>query len=153
MKKRILSMLLVLCMVFTMMPSTVFATEGGTPIGISSVTDSGEPAVCEHTHDDTCGYAAATEGTPCSHLKEDGVYSCATILEDSVSDNTATPSDADKAYVCDHSDGCSYTEATEGADCIHECELCKPPKQEESITAICSCDTLTALFAVRKMQM
>lgn len=131
MKKRIFSMLLVVCMVFTLFPTSAFAT-GNVSIGTSSVVDSKTPAVCENhkEHDETCGYMEAVEGAPCDHLNEDGSYSCAPVLDSDVSGNSATPSDADKGYVCDHTDGCGYTEAAEGADCTHECELCKPTDGE-----------------------
>lgn len=44
MKKRMLSLILAVCMIFTMAPMNAFATEGDTapPVGISDVTDSGE---------------------------------------------------------------------------------------------------------------
>lgn len=131
MKKRIFSMLLVVCMVFTLFPMSAFAT-GNVSIGTSSVVDSKTPAVCENhkEHDETCGYMEAVEGAPCDHLNEDGSYSCEPVLDSDVSGNSATPSDADKGYVCDHTDGCGYTEAAEGADCTHECELCKPTDGE-----------------------
>lgn len=43
MKKRILSMLLVVCMVFTLFPSEVFATEVNIPIDTSNIQDSVRP--------------------------------------------------------------------------------------------------------------
>lgn len=60
MKKRISSMLLVICMVFTLMPSNVFAVEG-------SVSD--KENLCEHhtAHDAHCGYVEAEPGHPCEH--------------------------------------------------------------------------------------
>lgn len=139
MKRRIFSMLLVVCMVFTLFPTAAFAAETGTPIGISSVTDSGASAVCEHTeHDDTCGYAKAVDGAPCSHLNEDGTYSCTPVLDSGVSGNDATPSDADKESVCDHNDDCGYVKAVDGTDCTHECERCK----EIADAGSCVCNVL-----------
>ncbi len=131
--KRILSFMLVLCMVFTMVPSTAFATGTTLPVGTSSVTDGGEPAVCEHKHDATCGYAEAVEGTPCSHRNEDGSYSCEIIGDDS--EDVATSGNADKAYTCDHSDDCGFAEAIEGADCTHVCE-------QEDLQEHCSCKSI-----------
>ncbi len=94
MKKRILSLMLVLCMVFTMVPSRAFATEGTEPIGASSVTDSGESAVCQHEHNEHCG----------------------------------------------------YLEAVGGADCTHECKLCKPTEvQPDQPQADCNCETKCTL--------
>lgn len=148
MKKRMFSMLLVVCMVFTLFPSAAFAAKGDVALGISSVTDSGTPAVCENhkEHDETCGYAKAVDGAPCSHLNEDGTYSCAPVLDSGVSGNEATPSDADKEYVCDHSDDCGYVESIDGADCTHQCELCngkamnKAPTVDTGVTLTASTD-------------
>ena len=140
--KRGLALLLSVAMVFSMSTVNVFATESGVPIGASSIVDSSTPAVCENhkEHDEDCGYAEAVDGTPCGHLNEDGSYSCAPILDSDVSDDNATPSDADMEYVCDHTDGCGYTEAEEGADCAHECELCNPDKGD--LQEQCSCKAL-----------
>lgn len=152
MKKQILSMLLVMCMVFTLFPTAAFATETGTPIGTSSVTNSGKPVVCEHEHNDICGYIKAIKGVSCSHLKENGTYSCTPALDNGVSGN-ATPSDGDKANVCDHTDNCGYIEAISGADCTHECELCKKTEaagsdvQEECCcTILCTEDNINPEF-------
>lgn len=90
MKKRILSMLLVLCMVFSMVPTAAFATEE-TPCDKACTDTDGDGAI-NHTED--CAYKPATEEIP----------------------------------------------AVEGADCTHECELCKtvvkftPPVAKE-----CNC--------------
>ena len=70
MKKRILSILLLCCMVLTMLPTTAFAADGETGAR-SSVTG----GLCEHhpEHDEACGYTPQTEdaaGTPCGHVCE-----------------------------------------------------------------------------------
>ena len=67
MKKRILSILLICCMVLTMLPATALAEESGQTGG--GVTASG---LCEHhpAHDDECGYTPATAGTPCGYVCE-----------------------------------------------------------------------------------
>ena len=70
MKKRILSILLLCCMVLTMLPTTAFAADGETGAR-SSVTG----VLCEHhpEHDEACGYTPQTEdaaGTPCGHVCE-----------------------------------------------------------------------------------
>ncbi|MBS5064368.1 MAG: S-layer homology domain-containing protein [Hungatella hathewayi] len=68
--------------------------------------------------------------------------------------NKATPHDAD--YVCDHRDGCGYTEKVEGVPCTHSCELCEstpletppaekpsagnPPEKNEMAKDTCICD-------------
>ena len=118
MKKRLLSMALALCMIFTMLPTAVFAAEADTPSGVSSAD--GAPVGENHReHDEDCGYVEAVAGHPCAHLNEDGTYSCAPVRDS----GEAPSSDAQGPYVCDHTDGCGYIEAVEGAPCTHECEL------------------------------
>lgn len=140
--RRLAACALSLCMVANLLPMTAFAAETGTPPGASG-------SVCGHVHDEDCGYIEAVEGAPCSHLNEDGSYSCVPVMDSGVSGN-ATPSDAD--YVCGHEDGCGYAEAMEGADCTHSCELCDPtvenppvetpPDKDAIVTDTCICDTL-----------
>ena len=70
MKKRILSILLLCCMVLTMLPAPAFAADGET---YALSPDTG--GLCEHhpEHDETCGYTPQTEdaaGTPCGHVCE-----------------------------------------------------------------------------------
>ena len=112
--------------------------------------------ICGHVHDEDCGYVEAVEGAPCSHENEDGTYTCAPGADSGDVDvNKATPHDAD--YVCDHSDGCGYTEEVEGVPCTHSCELCEntpletqsvekpsvgnPPVKNEIVKDTCICDT------------
>ena len=66
-KKRGLSLFITLCLIVGMLPQTAFATQGAT-IGTSSL--------CEHhtTHDETCGYVEAAEGTPCTHEHSEDCY-------------------------------------------------------------------------------
>ena len=70
MKKRILSILLLCCMVLTMLPAPAFAADEET---YALPPDTG--GLCEHhpEHDETCGYTPQTEdaaGTPCGHMCE-----------------------------------------------------------------------------------
>ena len=70
MKKRILSILLLCCMVLTMLPAPAFAADEET-YALPPDTDS----LCEHhpEHDEACGYTPQTEdaaGTPCGHVCE-----------------------------------------------------------------------------------
>ena len=70
MKKRIISILLLCCMVLTMQPAPAFAADEET-YALPPDTDS----LCEHhpEHDETCGYTPQTEdaaGTPCGHVCE-----------------------------------------------------------------------------------
>ena len=70
MKKRILSILLLCCMVLTMLPAPAFAADEET---YTLPPDTG--SLCEHhpEHDEACGYTPQTEdaaGTPCGHVCE-----------------------------------------------------------------------------------
>ena len=70
MKKRILSILLLCCMVLTMLPAAAFAADEE---AYALSPDTG--GLCEHhpAHDETCGYTPQTEdaaGTPCGHVCE-----------------------------------------------------------------------------------
>ena len=70
MKKRILSILLLCCMVLTMLPAPAFAADEET---YALPPDTG--SLCEHhpEHDEACGYTPQTEdaaGTPCGHVCE-----------------------------------------------------------------------------------
>ena len=118
--KRLLSMALAISIVSTMLPTASFPAKADTPIGVSSAE---VETVCENhkEHDESCGYVEAVEGAPCSHLNEDGTYSCAPMKDS----GEASPNDAEEAYVCNHTDGCGYIEAVEGKPCTHVCELCK----------------------------
>lgn len=116
MKRKLLSWLLVLCMVFTMVPTAAFAADPG-------AADSG---LCAHhtQHDESCGYAPAqeaTEGTaeiPC--------------------DKDCTDTDGDGEI--DHAEDCAYTPATEGTPAVEgtpcgfvctECAAAQEPVTEE----------------------
>ena len=70
MKKRIISILLLCCMVLTMLPAPAFAADEE---AYALPLDTG--SLCEHhpEHDETCGYTPQTEdaaGTPCGHVCE-----------------------------------------------------------------------------------
>lgn len=119
---RILSLALSAAMIFTSMPSTAFAVEAPPP-------DASGFTGCHPSHDEDCGYIEAVEGTPCSHLNEDGTYSCAPVEDE----ETASPSNAAKDYVCDHKDGCGYEEGEEGSPCTHSCVECQPEDEDGSL--------------------
>lgn len=150
-KKRLLSLLLCGAMLFSLCPQVVSA-EG--------IQDSGKTigGLCEHhpEHTEDCGYTEGTPGTLCNHEHTDECYTEVTSCvhehrldcypAESVSGNTATPSEADEAepvcgHVCseesgcikgeldcqhEHSEACGYTPATEGTPCGYVCVICKP---------------------------
>ena len=129
MKKRLFAALLSVCLLFTLLPATAFAE--GEP-------DSGPPpvqsALCEHhpQHDESCGYTEGTEGSPCTHEHDEDCYTLVTECvhehttecypAESVSENTATPSEPEEAepsectHECSEESGCM----TKILDCKHE---------------------------------
>ena len=154
MKRRILSLLLCWAMLFSLCSQSVFAEA-------SAQTDSGvtigESGLCEHhtEHDGECGYSEETAGTPCAHEHTNDCYTEVTECvhehtdecypAESVSGNTATPSEAEEAeptectHVCseesgcvtrklncqhEHNEDCGYSPATEGTPCGYVCEIC-----------------------------
>ena len=151
MRKRILSLLLCVVMLFSLCPQSALAVgneqTGGVTIGTSGL--------CEHhpAHDDECGYTEGTAGTPCSHEHTDDCYTEVTDCvhehtedcypQNSVSGNNATLSNADEptecTHVCseesgcitkqlncqhEHDEDCGYTPATAGTPCGYVCEIC-----------------------------
>ena len=153
MRKRILSLLLCVVMLFSLCPQSALAVgneqTGGVTIGTSGL--------CEHhpEHDADCGYSEGTAGTSCGHEHTEDCYVEVTNCvhehdEDcypagSVSGNEATPSGAQKRepencpHICDEESGCitkelnchhehdgecGYSPAIEGMPCGYVCELC-----------------------------
>ena len=116
-KKRILTYVLIFCMLLGALPETVYAQENGTTV--SEGQDSGGSLGCTaHTsHDENCGYQEGTDGSPCGHQNGDGTYSCA-------------PEGAE-GYVCSHEDGCGYTEGISRSACTHSCELCSSSERDQ----------------------
>ena len=140
MKKRMMSMLLVFCMVFTLMPQTAFATGSNPTVGLSGIADSGNLTACENhpEHTDQCGYA---EGHPCEHSEHGAdCYTDELICGYDEEEQLATDSDAlhthtQECYELDcphergeHDDDCGYTEAV---PCGHVCDECGGGAPEE----------------------
>ena len=168
-------MLLVFCMVCTLMPVGAFSADTGAVAGTSSVVgkvndgeadredpqgDSGESAVCQHEHNEECGY---TEGSQ-AVVPSDCTY---THIHDEACGYTEGTAEipCDKGCEADHEEGCTFaievtgtdctdshthdddcgfaegSEETAGTDCTHECELCKPSDQDtEQPKQDCICD-------------
>ena len=152
MKKRILSILLVCCMVLTLLPTTAFAAEGETGARASN-----PGGLCEHhpEHDEACGYTEGTAEIPCSHEHTEECHSLITRCvhahtaecypAESVSENTDGLSEAENAAPtecvhgcteksgcilqasdCKHAHGkdCGYAPASIGKSCTYVCEIC-----------------------------
>ena len=153
-KRKIISLLLCAAILLSFCPTSVFAEaaaqDGGVSIGASGL--------CEHhpEHTEDCGYTEGTPGALCNHKHTDECYTLVTECvhehtadcypAESVSGNTATPSEADEAEpVCghgcseesgcitkeldckhEHNEDCGYTPATKGTSCGFVCEICTP---------------------------
>ena len=175
--KRPAAFLLAAAMIFTMPGVPAFAVEAG-----ASAVHTG---LCEHhpEHTEDCGYTEGTEGAACEHEHTENCYtlvkkcvhehdeSCYPVLEGSVPENTATPSEAEEAQptVCthecseesgcitkelscphergEHDDSCGYIPATEGTPCGYTCEQCNSqdsglvPGVSGNAPAECICET------------
>lgn len=175
--KRPAAFLLAAAMIFTMPGVPASAVEAG-----ASAVHTG---LCEHhpEHTEDCGYTKGTEGAACEHEHTEDCYtlvkkcihehdeSCYPVLEGSVSENTATSSEAEKAqptactHECseesgcitkelscphergEHDDSCGYIPATEGTPCGYICEQCNSqdsglvPGVSGSAPAECICET------------
>lgn len=153
MRKRILSLLLCVIMLFSLCPQSALAVGNGQTGGVTI----GTSGLCEHhpEHDADCGYTEGTAGTSCGHEHTEDCYVEVTNCvhehdegcypEESVSGNEATPSGAQKRepencpHICDEESGCitkelncqhehdgecGYSPAIEGTPCGYVCELC-----------------------------
>ena len=152
MKKRILSILLLCCMVLTMLPAPAFAADEE---AYALPPDMG--GLCEHhpEHGEACGYAEEAAEIPCSHEHTEECYSLITRCvhahtaecypAESVSENADGLSEAENAAPtecvhacteesgcilqtsdCKHAHGkdCGYAPASMGKPCTYVCELC-----------------------------
>ena len=175
--KRPAAFLLAAAMIFTMPDVPAFAVEAG-----ASAVHTG---LCEHhpEHTEDCGYTEGTEGAACEHEHTEDCYtlvkkcvhehdeSCYPVLEGSVPENTATPSEAEEAqptactHECseesgcitkelscphergEHDDTCGYIPATEGTPCGYTCKQCNSkdsglvPGVSGNAPAECICET------------
>ena len=175
--KRPAAFLLAAAMIFTMPGVPASAVEAG----VSAV----HTGLCKHhpEHTEDCGYTEGTEGAACEHEHTEDCYtlvkkcvhehdeSCYPVLEGSVPENTATPSEAEEAqptactHECseesgcitkelscphergEHDDSCGYIPATEGTPCGYTCEQCNSqdsglvPGVSGNAPAECICET------------
>ena len=175
--KRPAAFLLAAAMIFTMPGVPTFAVKAG-----ASAVHTG---LCEHhpEHTENCGFTEGTEGAACEHEHIEDCYtlvkkcihehdeSCYPVLEGSVSENTATPSEAEKAqptactHECseesgcitkelscphergEHDESCGYIPAIEGTPCGYTCEQCNSqdsglvPGVSGNAPAECICET------------
>ena len=113
MKKRILSILLVCCMVLTLLPTTAFAAEVET-----GACASNPGGLCEHhpEHDEACGYTEGTAEIPCSH---EHTEECHSLITRCVHAHTAECYTAES--VSENADGLSEAENAAPTECVHAC--------------------------------
>ena len=142
-KKRIAALLMAGAMVCSTLPVNVLAVEN---------SNQNVGGLCEHhtEHNADCGYTEGIEGTPCNHEHNEDCYPA-----ESVSDNAATPSDAEdreptncthecsedtgcikKELDCkhEHDEACGYVPATEGTPCGFVCGECDVEDEPETAT-------------------
>ena len=176
MKRRLTAAFLCLCLLFTLLPATAFA-EGEPDSGVLPA----QSALCEHhtQHTADCGYTEGTAEIPCSHEHTEDCYTLVTECvhehtaecypAESVSENTATPSEPEEAeptaciHECSedsgcitktldckhqHDEACGYVPATEGTPCTYVCEICNAQDSGDVSTPSdaqpeeCICETL-----------
>ena len=113
MKKRILSILLVCCMVLTLLPTTAFAAEVETGARASN-----PGGLCEHhpEHDEACSYTEGTAEIPCSH---EHTEECHSLITRCVHAHTAECYTAES--VSENADGLSEAENAAPTECVHAC--------------------------------
>ena len=113
MKKRILSILLVCCMVLTLLPATAFAAEVETGARASN-----PGGLCEHhpEHDEACGYTEGIAEIPCSH---EHTEECHSLITRCVHAHTAECYTAES--VSENADGLSEAENAAPTECVHAC--------------------------------
>ena len=128
MKRRLIATFLSLCLLFTLLPATALA-EGETDSGPTPA----ESTLCEHhpQHDESCGYTAGSEGTPCAHEHGEDCYVQVTncvhthtadcFPAESAPEDPAAPAEPAAAeptacnHVCSAESGC----ITKVLDCRH----------------------------------
>ena len=157
-KKRIAALLMAGAMVCSTLPVNVLAVEN---------SNRNVGGLCEHhaEHTEDCGYTEGSEGTPCNHEHTEDCYTLVTSCvhkhtadcypAESVSDNTASPSDAENreptecSHECsedtgcikkeldckhEHDEACGYVPATEGRPCGYICGECDVEDEPETAT-------------------
>ena len=173
MRKRFLSLLCIFALLMGLMPTMAFAADAD-----SSTYGNG---LCEHhtQHTADCGYTEGTAEIPCSHEHTEDCYTLVTECvhahtaecypAESVSENTATPSEPEEAeptectHECSeesgcviktldckhtHDEACGYVPATAGTPCTFVCEVCNaqdsgnPATPSDVQPEECTCEIL-----------
>ena len=100
--KKVLSIVLTLCMVFSYIPAPAYAA--------------GADNLCDHhpEHTPECGYAEAVEGQPCAHVHDE---LCGYI--EAVAEVKCACEATDENGALVHTEGCGYVAPVEGSACAH----------------------------------
>lgn len=114
--KKLLSILLCLCMLLQNAPMTAFAAAGDN--------------LCAHhsSHNDSCGYSPADSGSPCTHAHSENCYvdTDGTMVKDchhAHGDCGFTPDIPEKPCGHSHDGSCGYAEPKQPIPCGHSCEI------------------------------
>lgn len=98
-------------------------------------------------HDETCGYVAPSEGSPCTFVHEHD-ESC----------GYGAPSEGSPCtFVHEHDEYCGYAEPSEGSPCTHTCDLCNPmaaventePEEDTNLSQVTTNTLLTPTPSTR----
>ena len=122
--KKLLSIVLTLCMILSYIPAPAYA------VGTDCTHHT------EHTAD--CGYVAAVEGVPCTHVHDELCGYAEAVAEvkcacEATDENGALVHTEGCGYVapvtgadCTHShdDACGYVASVSGSDCTFHCHIC-----------------------------
>ena len=105
--KKGISALLALNMVLSSIPLPAFA----------ATTDN----LCEHhtEHTAECGYVAAVEGSPCTHIHDE-----ACGYAEPIGEVLCACTETDDTGALVHTEGCGYVAPVAGSDCTHAHETC-----------------------------
>ena len=124
---RFLAILTALCLLGTLVPATVLATDGEMPGHFNDCK-----YICNHNHSEDCGYVEAVEGHECGHVHDEtcgyaeGAGAVACPNGDACTgdeEGHVEPQDEIPGAPCAHvhDETCGYVEAVEGYACSHVC--------------------------------
>lgn len=128
---RILSLLLVMCMVFVITPQAASGNKRKVITDTLNSTSGITQAACRlHKEHSGCSYSEKTEEMLCFHLRDDGSYDCEPKP-------SATPINMRGNYICDHhkcggEDDCRYQAEIPVTPCDHSCDVCSLDKKEKN---------------------
>lgn len=138
MRKRFLSIMLTACLVMGLMPTLVFASEGGITSGglcehhTVHTTECGyleaiEEHECTHVHDEICGY---TEAQACTHVHTE---ECGENGESCIHEHDETCGYIEEQTCThEHDETCGYIDASEGSPCAFVCDICTEIEDENT---------------------